>query len=183
MKKQIYILFLSLFLTGIASSQVFKTNTAEISFLSKTDFETFQATSNQASAAFSVKEGKVQFRVPVNSFIFEKKLMQTHFQENYMESGKFPNGSFKGEIIYPEKFVLSSKEQNVKVKGIFNIHGEEKEAEVSGTLAQTKEGVVLKADLFILLTDYKIIVPSNSINKISQKIEIKVNALLAATPK
>lgn len=165
-----------IFAIGHSFGQTFKTSTGEISFISKTDFETFEAINNQVTAAYS--KGKVQFRVPINSFIFEKKLMQTHFQENYMESSKYPNGSFKGAIITPEDFKLSSKEQSVTVKGTFNIHGVEKEAEVSGTLQNTKEGVKLMANFSINLSDYEIGVPSNLMNKISQVIDVKVNAVL-----
>jgi polyisoprenoid-binding protein YceI len=179
MKKHLLILASWSLLSVASFAQTFKSNTAEISFISKTDFETFQAISNQASAAVS-SEGKVQFRVPINSFIFEKKLMQTHFQENYMESAKYPNGSFKGTIVYPEKFILNNKQQEVKVKGVFNIHGVEKNTEVTGTIQNTAEGVKIVANFSVILSDYKIAVPSNVMTKISQNIDIKVNALLNA---
>jgi polyisoprenoid-binding protein YceI len=159
-------------------AQTFKTATGIVSFTSKTDFETFEAINNQVSAAYS--KGKIQFRVPVNAFIFEKKLMQTHFQENYMESAKYPNGSFKGTVIYPENFKLSTKAQNVKVKGIFNIHGVEKETEISGSITQTKTGILLSANFSILLNDFNINIPVSSINKIAQNIDIRVDAQLTA---
>jgi polyisoprenoid-binding protein YceI len=106
--------------------------------------------------------------------------MQTHFQENYMESAKYPNGSFKGTVIYPENFKLSTKAQNVKVKGIFNIHGVEKETEISGSITQTKTGILLSANFSILLNDFNINIPVSSINKIAQNIDIRVDAQLTA---
>ena len=177
MKKYSILLVMALiFAIGQSFAQVFKTSTGEVSFISKTDFESFEAVNNQVTAAYSLK--KLQFRVPINAFIFEKKLMQTHFQENYMESSKFPNASFKGSIISPEDFKISSKEQQVTVKGTFNIHGVEKEAEVVGSLQNTPDGVKLNASFIILLSDYQIGVPSNLTAKISQNIDIKVDALL-----
>jgi len=168
MKKYTIVLVMALiFAIGQSFAQVFKTSTGEVSFISKTDFESFE---------FSHK--KLQFRVPINAFIFEKKLMQTHFQENYMESSKFPNASFKGSIISPEDFKISSKEQPVTVKGTLNIHGVDKESEIVGTIQNTPDGVVLKANFTIILSDYQIGVPSNLTAKISQNIDIKVNALL-----
>jgi polyisoprenoid-binding protein YceI len=106
--------------------------------------------------------------------------MQTHFQENYMESAKYPNGSFKGTVVSPENFKISNKEQAVIVKGTFNIHGIEKEMEVKGTLHNTKEGLKLNANFQILLSDYQIGVPSNLVTKIAQNIDVKVNAILNA---
>lgn len=175
-KYSILLLMAMIFTIGHSFSQTFKTSTGEVSFISKTEFETFEAVNNQVTAAMS--GNKIQFRVPINSFIFEKKLMQTHFQENYMESAKYPNGSFKGSIVTPENFKLNSKAQSVIVKGTFNIHGVEKEAEVTGTIQKTDNGVKLLADFSILLSDYNIGVPSNLMAKISQKIDIKVNATL-----
>ena len=157
-------------------AQTFKTATGIVSFTSKTDYETFEAINNQVSAAYS--KGKIQFRVPVNAFIFEKKLMQTHFQENYMESAKYPNGSFKGTVIYPENFKLSSKAQNVRVKGVFNIHGVEKETEILGSITQTKSGIGLVANFSIMLSDFNINIPSMAVNKIAPNIDIRVNAEL-----
>ncbi len=177
MKKYAIVLVMALiFAIGQSFAQVFKTSTGEVSFISKTDFESFEAVNNQVTAAYSRK--KLQFRVPINAFIFEKKLMQTHFQENYMESSKFPNASFKGSIISPEDFKISSKEQPVTVKGTLNIHGVDKESEIVGTIQNTPDGVVLKANFTIILSDYQIGVPSNLTAKISQNIDIKVNALL-----
>ncbi len=173
-----------IFAIGQTFAQVYKTSTAVVSFISKTEYETFEATNNQVTAAYSASSpAKVQFRVPVNAFIFEKKLMQTHFQENYMESAKYPNASFKGEIIAPENFRINGKEQKeqaVTVKGVFNIHGVDKETEIKGSLQYTPNGIVLKANFSILLSDYNIAVPSNLMAKISQNIDIKVNALLEA---
>ena len=179
MKKYTILLVMAMiFAIGHSVAQTYKTSTGEISFVSKTDFETFEAVNNQVTAAYS--NGKVQFRVPINAFIFEKKLMQTHFQENYMESAKYTNGSFKGTVVTPENFKISNKEQTVTVKGTFNIHGVEKEMEVNGTLQNTEEGLKLNANFQILLSDYEIGVPSNLVTKISQNIEVKVKALLSS---
>lgn len=180
MKKQyVYLIMVSLFILqqNKAHAQILKTATGIVSFTSKTDFLTFEAINNQVSAAYS--KGKMQFRVPVNAFIFERKLMQTHFQENYMESAKYPNGSFKGTVVSPENFKPSAKVQNVKVKGIFSIHGVDKETEVVGTIVQTNKGMELKADFSILLIDYNIDIPSTVVNKISPTVDIQVETLLS----
>lgn len=177
MKKYTVLLAMALIFTiGHSVAQTYKTSTGQISFLSKTDFETFEAVNNQVTAAYS--NGKVQFRVPINAFIFEKKLMQTHFQENYMESATYPNGSFKGTVIFPENFKPSAKAQNVKVKGTFSIHGVDKETEVSGSITQTKNGISLIANFSILLNDFNINIPSTVVNKIAPNIDIRVDAQL-----
>lgn len=167
----------SIFFIGAAFSQVYTSSEGSIRFVSKTDFEEFEAVNHQPSVAMS-SNGKVQFRVPVNSFEFEKKLMQTHFQENYMESSKFPNAEFKGTIIEPDNFKLKDGKQEVKVKGIMEIHGVEKEIEATGTIKKTKNEVIMFGNFDILLSDYKINIPKNNINQISNTITIHLEAKL-----
>lgn len=179
--KYISLLMMALiFIVGRSKGQVFKTSNGKILFVSKTDFETFDATNNKVIAAVT-SSGKIQFRVPINAFIFDQALMQTHFQENYMESSKYANASFKGGVVDPEGFKLSSKVQQVKVAGVFNIHGVDKEEEVTGTLQKTKNGVELKAKFSIQISDYGIEIPKNNINDISNVINIEVDCKL--TPK
>jgi|SRR6056300_655320 len=182
LKYGVLLIMASIFFLGRAKAQVYKTNNGEISFVSKTDFKEFKAVNNNVSAAASFF-GKVQFRVPINSFIFKSALMQEHFQENYMESSTYPNASFKGSIIEPEKFKLTSQNQEVKVKGVLNIHGVDHEEMVDGTIQETKDGVVLKANFSIQLDDYNIKIPKNNINDISETINIKIDCLLLNKPK
>jgi polyisoprenoid-binding protein YceI len=182
LKYGVLLIMASIFFLGRAKAQVYKTNNGEISFVSKTDFKEFKAVNNNVSAAASFF-GKVQFRVPINSFIFKSALMQEHFQENYMESSTYPNASFKGSIIEPEKFKLTSQNQEVKVKGVLNIHGVDHEEMVDGTIQETKDGVVLKANFSIQLDDYNIKIPKNNLNDISETINIKIDCLLLNKPK
>ena len=182
LKYSVLLIMAGIFFLGRAKAQVYKTNNGEITFVSKTDFKEFKAVNNNVSAAASFF-GNVQFRVPINSFIFKSALMQEHFQENYMESNTYPNASFKGLIIEPEKFKLSSKSQKVKVKGMLNIHGVDHEELVNGTIQETKDGVVLKAYFSIQLDDYNINIPKNNINDIAETIEINVDCLLINKPK
>ena len=79
--KKIILAVVSIFAISV-NAQVFNTSTGNVNFVSKTKFEEFAATNSQVSAAVSADKGVVQFKVPVNSFQFEKALMQTHFQEN-----------------------------------------------------------------------------------------------------
>jgi polyisoprenoid-binding protein YceI len=176
-KYSIILLMASIFFVGAAFSQVYTSSEGSIRFVSKTDFEEFEAVNHQPSIAMSSK-GKVQFRVPVNSFEFEKKLMQTHFQENYMESSKFPNAEFKGTVFEPENFMLKDGKQEVKVKGTMEIHGVEKEIEATGTIKKSKEGIVMFGNFNILLSDYKINIPKNNINQISNTITVYFEAKL-----
>jgi polyisoprenoid-binding protein YceI len=177
MKKYISILIMALVFTiGSAFAQTYKTSTGQIKFVSETDFEKFEAINNQVSAAIT-SQGKLQFKVPVNSFEFEKKLMQTHFQENYMESATFPNGTFKGDFKEFQNVNLKKAgSHDVVAKGTLEIHGVSKEVEIPGKLiSDGKGGVVLKANFDISCKDYGVNIPKNVVNKVSDIIKVSVN--------
>ena len=185
MKKYISILVMALVFTiGTTFAQTYKTSTGQIKFVSETDFEKFEAINNQVSAAITA-QGKLQFKVPVNSFEFEKKLMQTHFQENYMESASFPNGTFKGDFKdFQNVNLKKDASYDVIAKGILEIHGVSKEVEIPGKLVTDgKGGITLKANFNISCKDYGVNIPKNVVSKVSDTIKISVNCAVAEVQK
>jgi polyisoprenoid-binding protein YceI len=185
MKKYISILIMAMVFTiGSTFAQTYKTSTGQIKFVSETDFEKFEAINNQVSAAIT-SAGKIQFKVPVNSFEFEKKLMQTHFQENYMESTTFPNGTFKGDFKEFQGVNLKKAgTYDVVAKGTLEIHGVSKEVEIPGKLiADSKGGVTLKANFEISCKDYGVMIPKSVVSKVSDTIKISVNCPVSEATK
>ena len=71
---------------------------AKVSIFSKAPLEDIDASSQKGTSVFNASTGDLAFSVPIRSFTFEKSLMQEHFNENYMESDKYPNALFKGKI-------------------------------------------------------------------------------------
>jgi polyisoprenoid-binding protein YceI len=180
MKKILFIL-LAVAAAAPAISQVYKTSAGKIRFVSKTDKETFDANNNQVSAALDAKSGKVEFSAPVNSFQFKKTLMQTHFQENYMETTKFPKSTFKGAIanIAAVNFKKDGT-YNVSVKGTLTMHGVSKEITVPGTVVVAGGKVTLKAAFDVKPEDYAIKIPANNAAQIAKVINVAVDCTLAS---
>src|SRR5437762_2423903 len=79
------------------------THTGHIWFFSSTPLENIEAHSYQAGASLNPATGDLAFSVAVKGFQFKKALMQDHFNENYLESDKFPKATFKGKITDPGK--------------------------------------------------------------------------------
>ena len=98
MKTFLLILSASFLLCLSAGAQNFITKNGKISFFSKTDIENIDAVNNQAMSILNSQTGEIVFSVMVNGFLFKKALMQEHFNENYMESAKYPKATFKGTI-------------------------------------------------------------------------------------
>lgn len=183
MKKSIF-LFGLVTVANFLNAQVYSTSTGSVNFISKTKFEEFQATNKQVSAAISTEKGAIQFKVPVNSFQFEKDLMQQHFQENYMESATFPNSTFKGKL-NPEKKVNFAVDGTYKVlvDGALELHGVSKDISVPGTITVKGGKITLAADFTILCSDYGVKIPKNNMNQVSNSIDISVNCELSPKKK
>jgi len=176
MKNLIFILALSL-LTGMQSkAQNFFTKNGKITFFSKTSMENIEAVNNQVVSLANTATGDLAFSVIITGFLFKKALMQEHFNENYMESAKYPKATFKGKIADLSK-VNFTKDGSyaVTVSGDLNMHNVTKTVSVPGTIT-VKGGKFNAAATFnVLLADYNISVPKVVEGNISKTIEIKVD--------
>ncbi len=163
-----------------STAQVLKTSTGNVFFKSKTLSEEFVANNSQVSVAISPSKNQMQFRVPINGFQFKSALMQKHFNENYMETSKYPTGDFVGEIknIGDVKFEKEG-EYPANVVGKLTVHGVTKEINTSGTIAVKASGIVLKSSFKIKCSDFGIKIPLSSIDSISDAISIDVNCVLS----
>jgi len=179
MKKIILLAFIFAFISNISSAQakkVFSTKTGTTFFDAGTGVEDISATNKSTVSAFDAIAGTIQFSLNVKGFEFWSQLMQDHFNENYMESDKFPKSTFNGKITNIDK-VNFSKDGSypVNVKGTLEIHGVKKEVETSGTLKVTGENINATAEFIVVMDDYKIAIPGVVKDKLSKTAKIKIN--------
>ncbi|MFI5188447.1 MAG: YceI family protein [Chitinophagales bacterium] len=175
--------FLSLlaftFLVSNAQDKYF-TKTGKIFFrCTKSPLEKVEATNKSITCVLDTKTGNMQFAVLMKGFEFDRALMQEHFNENYVESSKFPRSEFRGQIINNNEINYTKDgTYAAKVKGKLQIHGETKDVESAGTLV-IKDGKILSNALFtVLLSDYNISIPSLVSDKISNTVDIAVDCSL-----
>ncbi|MCC6251978.1 MAG: YceI family protein [Bacteroidia bacterium] len=158
-----------------ANAQIFKSKKDEvkISFFSETPLENISAV-NSNSTSFIMSDS-VRFSLANTGFKFKKPLMQEHFNENYMESHKYPKSTFRGKI---NEIVDLSKDGTYKVTctGVLYMHGVEKLITVPGVFTVKNKVVNLKANFFVKLDDYKIERPKVVMANIAESIEIKIDA-------
>lgn len=175
MKKFLTISFFVL-LTTVGYGQKFMTQNGKIKFFSKAKLENIQAVNNQVSSVINMDNGDVAFSMLMKSFVFEKALMQEHFNEKYVESDKFPKATFKGSIKAFEKFKISSKEQQVEIVGKLTIHGVTQNVTIKGVMQQNEKGQIIAHSVFTInLDDYNVAIPSAVSDNISKTIEITVD--------
>jgi len=184
MKRIAVVLLLStLAITGV-QAQKYITKNGHIRFFSSTTVEDIEAHNRQVNSALDQQSGEFVFRVLIKSFQFEKALMQEHFNENYMESDKFPNATFSGTVtnIKDVDFAKNGS-YPVTVEGDLTIRGITKKISESGVL-EVKDGKVSGKSTFnVLLADYGIKVPAAVANNIARSIQIDVDVLLSKLEK
>jgi len=167
----------TLFSTGLFAQDKFYTKIGKISFYSEAIIENIEAHNRSVTCVLDTKTGNIQFAVQIKGFEFEKALMQEHFNENYLESDKYPRAVFKGQIVnngdinYTQDGVSQGK-----VKGQLTIHGQTRDVEVNGKLTIQGNRILISSDFNIELPDYKI--KNEKLQNISNKIKITVDCSL-----
>lgn len=176
MKKIFLIVAASFFVTLSASAQNYITKNGKISFFSKTDVENIDAVNNQAVSVINSQTGSIAFSVLVNGFLFKKALMQEHFNENYIESGKYPKATFKGAITDMSKIDFKKDgSYNVTVTGDLNMHNVTNKVSVPAVIVVKGNTISANTTFKVRLDDYKIAVPKLVENNISKTIDLKVD--------
>ena len=172
MKTVINILFALLMLMQSKAQKVF-TKEGHVTFYSKAPLENIEAHNNKALGIIDMSTGVTEFSVLLKGFEFEKALMQEHFNENYVESDKYPKATFKGTI---KTAVLwkSDGTYNTTVQGLLTLHGVTKEETATATITVKNGNIGAKADMQIKLSDYGISIPALVGNKISETIKINI---------
>ena len=180
MKCLINIFLLTLLASGSGYAQIYTTRTGFIGFYSKTPLEDIRAEKKQVYAAIDLSQKTMAFMVLLKGFIFPKELMQEHFNENYVESDKYPKATFSG--IYTGN-ISSGKEAayQVMVVGTLRLHQVARQIEVPATLELKNGRLMGTAEFVIRPEDYNISIPSLVRDKIDKqlRIRIEVNCLIS----
>lgn len=179
MKTIISGIILFVLLSVSVSGQRYITKTGYIRFYSDAPMEKIEANNRQVNSAFDIATGDFVFKVLMKSFVFEKALMQEHFNENYVESDKFPSADFKGKITNLKEINLGKDgTYPAVVEGKLTIHGVTKDVKTTGTF-EVKAGKILgKSKFNILLSDYNVSIPGAVVKNISNTVEISVDVIL-----
>jgi polyisoprenoid-binding protein YceI len=178
MKKLFLPVALLLALCSVATAQKYYTKNGNVSFFSKTNMEDIKAENNQVLSVMNVQTGELQFSVLVKSFHFEKALMEEHFNENYMESDKYPKSSFKGTIADISKVNFTTDgTYPVSVSGDLTMHGVTNKISTKGKIVIKGGKITGNAVFTATLADYKIVIPKLVEGNISKTIDITVNCL------
>lgn len=177
MKKVFFVCLCMMAVTLAGAQNIYMTKTGKISFNSRAKSpEKVEADNNEVSSVFNTQSGDMVFAVLVKSFHFVSALMEEHFNENYVESNKFPKSTFKGKITNLSSVnFLKDGAYPVSIEGELTLHGVTKKVSYTGSLT-IKAGKIHGTSKFsVKLKDYSIVIPSLVADKISEDIDITVD--------
>ncbi|KAA3438814.1 YceI family protein [Rufibacter hautae] len=165
-------------LVPVTAQSKYYTRTGFISFFSKAPLEDIEASTKQVVSFLEVKTGEMVFSVPMKSFQFKKSLMQEHFNENYVESDKYPKASFKGKVMNMQNVDLAQDNlYKVLIEGVLTIHGVDRPVRTDGTLEVKGRQLVGKSTFSVTPQEFNIEIPFLVKEHIAKRIDITVNVV------
>lgn len=181
MSSKILLFVLILGMSFQSNAQRYFTKTGKINFdaTSKNSPEKIAAVNRTVTCVLDTKTGALQFAVLIKGFTFERALMEEHFNENYLESAKFPKAEFRGTITN-NGVVTYGKDgiYNVTVAGKLTIHGVTKDVESAGKLQIKGDKIIASASFSAILADYNIDIPGVVSDKVAKSASIDIDCSL-----
>ncbi len=162
---------LALLLSNQIIGQRFISDSSYIHFYSDAPIEDIEAWNSEGSSVIDIGTMEMVYSVPITGFQFEKSLMQEHFNENYMESDKFPKATFSGKIV---GWNSQEGENKVSATGEMTIHGRTNAVNVEGTIIKDDNTIEINAKFPIALADYKIKIPKAVFYNIAEVVDVTV---------
>jgi len=177
--KKLFIAAFVLLLAVPTYAQRYITKNGFISFYSSAPLETIEAKNDQVNCALDTQSGFFVVKALMRAFVFEKALMQEHFNEEYVESAKYPNSLFSGKVtnIKDINFYKPGTYQAI-IEGKLTIHGITNPVTAKGTFTVANGSIIGEAKFPIKIGDYGISIPAPVVGKIAKTVTITVNVHL-----
>lgn len=163
-------------LHGVCAQTKYIDRRGHASFFSSAPMEDIRAENDQAVSIIDAQTGEVVASMLMRSFNFRKALMEEHFNENYVESDKYPKATFRGKIVNIGDVDLT-KDGNytLDVSGEITLHGVTQPLTLKADAVVNGGTVQAKAVFPLKVKDFKIEVPRLVINNIAEVVEVTVS--------
>jgi hypothetical protein len=163
----------------LANAQLYKITQGSAKFISDAPLELIQAQSLKLTGLLNISDRSFAFSMPMRSFEgFNSELQRTHFNENYVESVKYPNATFEGKIIEDIDFSVPGT-YDVRGKGKFVVHGVEQVRIIKCHLVVQKNNIAVTSKFSVMLADHNIKIPTVVSKKITEEIAVEIKIVLA----
>lgn len=176
MKKSLLVLT-TLIISGLSSyaQDIYSSKNGQVSFYSSTPLEDIEAKSANGVGILTISKNEILFNVQIKSFVFDKALMQEHFNENYLESDKYPTATFRGKINETIDYTKDG-EYKVSATGKLNMHGVNQDRTINGTMKIKNGTISLSSQFNVACKDHGIKIPTVVSQKIAESVQVTLNA-------
>lgn len=152
------------------------TKTGKITFEATVPaFEEVKAKNENVTCIINTQTGEIASLVLMKSFGFKIALMEEHFNENYIESDKYPKGTFKGKIDNFDISKLTTVAKDFTIIGKLELHGKSKQISIPAKIKKTKDGIEIISNFEVNTDDFNIEIPSVVSKKVAKKVAINLN--------
>ncbi|NDK56637.1 YceI family protein [Pontibacter sp. BT213] len=164
-------------------AQLYRIKEGRIHFKSEAPLELIEASSAKLKGLIKTDDQTFAFSVANESFEgFNSALQREHFNENYMESTRYPNCTFAGKIIEPVDFSKDGT-YTVRAKGKLAVHGVEVERIIKSALTIKGGIITIQSEFIVPLQEHNITIPKIVYQKIAEEISVEINATLTPQQK
>lgn len=174
------LLLLSVAATPITTpTQVFICKGGQVDFKSDAPLELIEAQSQSLEGVIDASKGTFAFRIPMRTFQgFNSPLQQEHFNENYLETARYPTATFKGKIL-EDHDLTQPGEYTLRAKGLLYIHGRTQERIIKSQVRVHQGQLHVTSRFTVLLEEHDITIPKIVYQKIAEEIEVRISARFA----
>src|SRR5688500_14464385 len=153
------------YMNNVTAQKKYIDRRGKASFFSSAPMEDIKAENGQAVSVIDTGTGEIVASMLMRSFDFRKALMEEHFNENYIESHKFPKATFKGKVTNINEVDFSKDgKYSLDVTGEITLHGVTKPLNVKAEAVVNKGVIQAKAVFPLTVKDFDIKVPRLVIN-------------------
>lgn len=155
------------------------TKTGKVTFeASVPAFEEVKAKNEAVTCILNPETGEIASLALMKGFRFKVALMEEHFNENYVESDKFPKATFKGKIESFDITKLTATAKDYTIKGKLELHGKTKDITVTAKIKKTDAGVEIDSNFSVNTDDFGIEIPSVVSKKLTKKVALTLDVTL-----
>lgn len=166
---------LSLFYHSQAQTRYF-IEEGKVVFASDAPLELIEASTSSILGILDKEKKAFAVSIPISTFRgFNAPLQREHFNENYMETEKYPKGIYKGLIIDDIDFSKNGY-YTVTTQGKLLLHGIEQTRKITCDIVVEDDVVRLASKFQVELDEHNIKIPTIVSRKLSEVITVNIEA-------
>lgn len=177
--KRLFVLLVAILSLHVGLGQErYKTTAGIVSFDASSPLEDIKAVNDRVNAILDITSGEMAVVLLIKDFEFRRKLMQEHFNENYMHSDKYPKAVFTGSLADFDLVALSSQERVFELEGEITIHGVSRPLSTNVSFRRNSNELRCTLKFIVQTEEHNIKVPRVLFKKVAREVNVNAEFLL-----